>query len=172
MKTIALTRQQFAFVDDSDFEFLNQWKWFADYNKKTKSFYASRTEEKNGKKYTVRMHRFLMNITDKSIVVDHSNHNTLDNTRLNLRVCNYTQNGCNKTSRPNSSSKYLGVTFYTRKQKWAAAVTYNRKKYFVGYFSSEIDAAKARDKKAIEVQGEYANLNFPIDQKTNPLKAA
>lgn len=28
MKTIPLTQNKFAIVDDADFEFLNQWKWY------------------------------------------------------------------------------------------------------------------------------------------------
>lgn len=39
---IQLTRGQFAIVNEADFEQLNQWRWFATWNRYTRSFYAAR----------------------------------------------------------------------------------------------------------------------------------
>ncbi len=36
----------------------------------------------------------------------------------------------------------------------------------IGYFDNEEEAAKARDKKSLELFGEFAILNFPIENKT------
>ena len=33
--------------------------------------------------------------------------------------------------------------------------------YYLGTFDDEVEAAKARDRKAYELEGEYAYLNFP-----------
>ncbi len=35
--------------------------------------------------------------------------------------------------------------------------------YFLGFFDDEIEAARARDRKAYELHGKFAYLNFPED---------
>jgi hypothetical protein len=35
--------------------------------------------------------------------------------------------------------------------------------YYLGTFDDEVEAAKARDRKAYELEGQYAYLNFPED---------
>ena len=35
------------------------------------------------------------------------------------------------------------------------------KTYYLGTFADEVEAAKARDRKAYELEGEFAYLNFP-----------
>jgi len=44
MKLIPLTQNQFAKVDDDDYDRLNQYKWFAQWNEPTQSYYACRAE--------------------------------------------------------------------------------------------------------------------------------
>jgi hypothetical protein len=39
MKTIPLTQGKFAIVDDSDFEWLNQWKWYVQKSKNISVWY-------------------------------------------------------------------------------------------------------------------------------------
>jgi len=116
----------------------------------------------NGK--NVYLHRFVMsNILGRPLKsterVDHINGNGLDNRRCNLRLCEHKQNMANQGSRKNTSSKYKGVTFYKRDQKWQAKISPNGKTIHLGYFDSEIEAAKAYNRKAVEVFGEFARLN-------------
>lgn len=63
MKQIPLTQNQFALVDDEDYEYLNQWKWCAEYNKSVHSYYAVRNIRVGNKQKTIRMHRVILNIT-------------------------------------------------------------------------------------------------------------
>ncbi len=58
------------------------------------------------------------------------------------------------------TSQYVGVYRNKRKQKWVAEIRKDRKRYFLGYYDSEKDAAKAYDKKAIELYGDKASTNF------------
>lgn len=60
----------------------------------------------------------------------------------------------------NKKSKYKGVSWYKKYNKWATTVWHNNKKYHVGYFDDEIEAAKAYNQKAIELKGKRAKLNF------------
>jgi predicted RNA methylase len=82
MKTILLTNRGEALVDDEDFEFLNQWTWYAKRGKSNKD-YAVRCIIQGGKKITVRMHRVIMNCP-VGMTVDHHDRNTLNNQKFNL----------------------------------------------------------------------------------------
>jgi hypothetical protein len=68
---------------------------------------------------------------------------------------------CNTRIRTGGASKYRGVTVIEEGRKWAACVRHNYKTYWLGRFLDEEEAAKAYDKKAKELRGEYAVLNFP-----------
>jgi len=97
MKVIYLTQGQFALVDDEDYEWLNQWKWYAAWYPCTKSYYAQRAESKpGGGECTVRMHRLILGLRhgDKR-EVDHIHHDTLDNRRSQLRIVTHQQNAFN-----------------------------------------------------------------------------
>lgn len=61
-----------------------------------------------------------------------------------------------------STYTYMGVR--PCYNKWKAEIKHNRKNIFIGSFSSEIEAAKARDKKVYELYGNKAVLNFPINE--------
>ena len=63
MKRIRLTQGQFALIDNEDYEFLNQWKWFAQKNYNT--FYAGR---KSNKGNIIYMHRVIMNAKSGQII--------------------------------------------------------------------------------------------------------
>ena len=59
------------------------------------------------------------------------------------------------------TSKYVGVSFSRHNRKWRTIISYRKKTYRLGYFSNEKEAALAYDKKALELYGEKARLNFP-----------
>jgi len=77
----------------------------------------------------------------------------------------YDNNSKNKQGRIlekiTKTSKYVGVCMPKSKNKWKAVIAYRKTSYNLGYFSTEEDAARAYDEKAIELYGENARLNFP-----------
>lgn len=92
---------------------------------------------------------------------DHINHNGLDNRKANLRPATRAQNSYNRKKYANNSySKYKGVSFKKKGQKWSAQISINNKMKFLGYFHREKDAAKAYDAAARKLHGEFASLNF------------
>lgn len=157
MKRIPLTRGKFAIVDDEDYEWLMQWKWYASLNRGL--WYAARQEQKgvNPKYSCILMHRELLK-PPNGFEIDHHNNNSLDNRRFNLRICTHSNNLGNQKPQTGGSSKYKGVSWHKKNQKWRAQI--GKKRHSLGYFDNEIDAAKAYDKAAKELFGEFANVNF------------
>ena len=102
------------------------------------------------------MHIFILGFKG----IDHIDGNGLNNQRNNLRKATHQENMMNRQSNKNSSSQFKGVHWYERTNKWQARITFNQKRISLGYFTSEIDAAKTYNKKALELFGEFAKLNF------------
>ncbi len=159
-KEIQLTQGQVAIVDDEDYEWLNQWKWCAVSGKNSKGhgggFYAIR--RKQGMTKNIIMHRIILNATD-GLEVDHINGDGLNNTRSNLRLCTHNQNVWNRKRKNKNMCGYTGV--HKRENRFRAEIRCNGKKIIIGSFESAILAAEAYDKKATELFGEFASLNFP-----------
>ena len=99
------------------------------------------------------LHRYIMNPSD-DMVVDHINHDTLDNRKNNLRVCTKKENSWNSTIQINSPSKYLGVK--ERNNMWEAQIIVNGKTIILGRFNTEEEAIRARLNAESEYYGEYA----------------
>ena len=108
-----------------------------------------------------RMHRFILGV-EEGVCVDHANMDKLDNRRQNIRACTQQQNLFNSRRKlEGKSSKFKGVYYSKRKEKWISDITFSGKKRRVGTFTREEEAARAYDKKAKELFGEFAYLNFP-----------
>jgi hypothetical protein len=94
-------------------------------------------------------------------LVDHVSGDGLYNRRSNLRPATVAQNSQNRRPYPGGSSRFKGVCWNSKSGKWQAGIKINRRSCHLGLFVSEEDAARAYDKAAREVFGEYAYLNFP-----------
>jgi len=82
---IPLSQNARAIVDPEDVELLEEYRW--QLMAKNQLRYARRNE---GKK-TIYMHREIMNAPE-GMQIDHINGNGLDNRKVNLRLCNNSQN--------------------------------------------------------------------------------
>ena len=114
-------------------------------------------------KRPVMMHRLILGEppSDQKVIVDHRDGNGLNNQRSNLRWVTKQENNCNRRSV--GSSQFLGVSWNKRHRKWTSQIRKDGKRTHLGTFVSEIEAAKAYDAKAIQLHGEFANLNFPME---------
>lgn len=158
MKKIKLTRNLFALVDDEDYEEVSKHKWHA--MKVKNRFYASGYLKVEKNKYThPLLHRFIMK-AEKNQQVDHIDGNCLNCTRENLRFVTDSQNQQNRGKHKDNTSGYKGVDWMKSRSAWRARICCNRKNIHIGLFDNPVDAAKAYDKKAIELHGNYARLNF------------
>ena len=153
MKTILLTQGKFTIVDNEDYEWLSQWKWGITKSKEG-CYYAKRSRSHNSKRYTEIMHRTIM-AARKEQQVDHINGDGLDNRRCNLRFCTHRQNIQNQKSRQNCTSRYKGVCRPKKLKRWIARINQT----YLGCFGNEVEAARAYDKAAKKLFGEFARLN-------------
>lgn len=91
-KKISLTQGMVTVVDDEDFAWLSQWKWYA---KQSRSkWYAARTIYENQRAQILRMQRIILN-APSDLLVDHVNGDSLDNRRSNLRLVTHQENQWN-----------------------------------------------------------------------------
>lgn len=147
MKSILLSQYKKALVDD---EFVISGKW--SYRKDGYAFKVI-----NGK--GILMHKLILDCP-KGLEIDHINGNKLDNRKSNLRIVTRSENCMNTGKRNNTySSRFKGVSFYKRLGNWTAQVHKDYKRIFLGYFDSEIEAARAYNAKALELYGDKVKLN-------------
>jgi hypothetical protein len=106
------------------------------------------------------MHRVIMN-AQKGEIIDHIDHEGLNNCKYNLRSVTLQQNAWNRRQGSKGSSKYKGVMYVKSRGKYRVNISVDGKRKHLGYFDDEIAAAKAYDKAARETRGKYAGLNFP-----------
>jgi hypothetical protein len=160
-RLIRLAGPKYAKVDPADYDRLRAYEWLA--RKGKNSFYARRhAPGGKGKKGTlIYMHQHVIQVPE-GMVVDHINHDGMDNRSANLRPATYSQNLCHRKKRSGQThSKYKGVHWHKLNNKWVARITLHKKTMHLGYFRSQIDAARAYDRAALKYHGEFACLNLP-----------
>ena len=140
-----------AIIDYEDYDRVTQHKWYYGKSNKAISTFG------DGKD-TILLSRFILDIRDPSILVDHINRDKFDNRKQNLRLCNKSQNAANCKAR---IYKYKGITYNPRNRNWNAQIKINYKKIHLGCFKTDEGAARAYDEAAKKYFGEFARLNFP-----------
>ena len=95
---------------------------------------------------------------------DHRNGNGLDNRKANLRPATHGENMRNRKLHTNNASGFMGVAREERNRNWGARIQANGKRIRLGAFKDKNDAARAYDKAARELHGEFASLNFPQEK--------
>jgi len=168
MKQIILTKGQVTFLDDEDYLEFSKYKWHASYDLAGKVYYAARkAKRQDGKPTTIKLAREIMIFNKYDVsnrMVDHINGNTLDNRKINLRVCTNSQNQCNKSKQRNNTSGYKGVHRLKIKTKnkmyeyWVAKIKLNNRDIYLGTFKDNVQAYKSYVEASKKYHGEYARL--------------
>ncbi len=118
---------------------------------------------KNGEKNSPLIHRLVaqefLEKPDSKLNIDHIDHNTSNNCINNLRYATSSQNHANRTKKLNASSKFKGVCFRKRIDKWEASIKVNGRTMYLGSYASEKQAAAKYNEQALAHFGEYAFLN-------------
>jgi len=159
MKIITLTNGHETIVDDEDYAWLNQWKWYA--KKDGNTFYAVRQERENQQYKTILMHRQILGLGEGKLT-DHMNRDGLDNRRSNLRACTRSQNAMNQCRQKGCPSRFKGVTWHKGVGKWQARITASGNCTYLGLYDTEEEAALVYNRAALECFGEFACLNEEV----------
>lgn len=146
----------YALVDEADYELVAAHRWRPQVRSVT--VYARSIDDGSF------MHRLILS-PGHGEVVDHVNHDGLDNRRSNIRICTPKENSMNRRPKPHSSSRYKNVTY--RHGKWIAASMMDGETYRLGHFVSEELAARVADRHCREMQGDFSLLNFPENPMTD-----
>lgn len=144
MRKVKLTQGKYALVDNRDFKRVSRWRWYA--NRYRGTFYAVRNIVEKGKAVTVLLHRFIVSAGPKEMV-DHVNHNGLDNRRLNLRLCSNAENLLNRRkANKNNRLGVLGVRRERGSKTWVARIIIGRKEIRSSGHKTMRSAVAARKK--------------------------
>lgn len=142
------------YVDEENEDACKRHSWSLD-----KNGYVSRKTTLPGRKcVTIFLHRFVFGASENQII-DHINHDKLNNTKENLRLASRKENARNQ-EKTRGVSRFKGVVFVKKSNKWQAqiGVSTGRHKY-LGTFYEENIAAHEYNKAAIAMYGEFACLN-------------
>lgn len=138
------------FFDIEDLPIINSRRWYVD-----KDGYLASSYIYNGCRCFAMFHRIVMNAKPGQIV-DHINRNRADNRKNNLRCCSRFENNLNRGRRSTNKSGTIGVYYDDKRNKWIANITYNKRRIFIGRFSTKEAAVKARLQKEAELFKEFA----------------
>lgn len=156
---IPLASGDVALVDVDDWPLVQTFTWCASKGQFT-TYVVANIVKANGRRTMIKLHRLIMD-AQVGQLVDHRNHDGLDNRRHNLRVATSSQNGAN--NRPTSNrSGYKGVGWHALRGKWRAYITVDRRTRHLGLFTDSWEAAQAYNAAAIEAWGEFAYLNTEL----------
>lgn len=150
-------------IDTEDLERTKSIYWWRDLEGKNSEGYARGWY--NGK--FILMHRFIMGVLeDEEVVIDHINHNTLDNRKTNLRITDNITNCRNRYKNKNNTSGITGVNWHKATETWQVRIGDNYKRVEIGYFEDFNEAVKAR-KKAEEEYDYIINNDINKDGDKN-----
>lgn len=150
---VQLTRGQRAIIDSEDIPCITGRQWTAERFRNGR-FYA--------RNQSGLLSRCILGITDPSIHVDHINHDTLDNRKLNLRAVSPKRNNWNHGPRVDNRVGYPGIHWHEKDRKWVARIQANGKRVQVGSFHTLEDAVSARKSAELEWFGEQCRSNDPV----------
>lgn len=147
---------KYVFFDEKNRKLVSKYRWRL--LKVKNGFYANAHDYFKGVDKAILMHRLIMGFPDG--VVDHEDHNGLNNFEYNLRPCTIQQNCRNQSLRSNNTSGYKGVSYHSRQKKYQAYINDGNRKYVaLGCYKNPIDAAKAYNSAAKRMFGKFAHLN-------------
>lgn len=156
---IALPSGHTVLIDACDAALVAPYRWYAE--RRGQQIYA-RGRMPGHRKWGPYMHNLIVG-PPVGMVTDHRDGCGLNNRRENLRACSQAANVIN-AGKKRANKRFKGVFFSGARQAWWAQIAVGGKREFLGYHDTEDAAARAYDGAAARVHGEFAKLNFPVEQ--------
>lgn len=148
-------------LDEVSLSLYQMYNWSLDH--RGDHNYIVRKGHRQGKLSKIYFHRQLLRLK-KGYLVDHINHDGLDNRIENLRVCTSLGNNRNQRKLMKGTSKYKGVSWCRMMKAWSAEITVNYKKIRLGHYKTQEEAAIAYNTKALEYFGDFASINNTLKE--------
>lgn len=172
-KEIVCLSGEIILVDDEDYPVLSRHRWRYRHSARGICYAATQMNIGDHKDWrTIFMHNMILGF---AFYVDHHDGDTKNNQKGNLRPATMQLNGWNSRKQKTvrglpCSSQYKGVRRVESKTKgtrWLASLKHveegahksTGRMIYIGYFDTEIGAAKAYNKKVRELRGEWAWIN-------------
>lgn len=150
-----------AYVDDSDYALVSAYRWHVwertDRRLPAGPYAVTSVTLQGRRRVTLSMHALITGWH----LTDHENHKGLDCRRSNLREATGMLNAANRQPAPGWSSIYKGVSWAGG--KWRAQISTRGQAISLGTYRSEEAAARAYDKAAVRLWGQFACVNLPAD---------
>lgn len=150
MRLIPLSQGCSTVVDDADYAWLNQWKWYYQ-----KGHAVRKVKLENGKWIRFWMHRVIAK-TPAGFETDHRDGDGLNNRRYNLRTATHSQNNHNRGKYATNTTGYKGVSFDKRDKIYRAFIMLNGTNTCLGRFGVPEEAATVYCQAAEKLHGEFA----------------
>lgn len=129
---------QYALISKEDYASCKDRTWGINFSKFTHTFYVY-NHWKNPVRGSLALHRHIMG-ADENTIIDHINHETLDNRRENLRIASRTENRVNLNGAlSNNKLGVRNIRWCDKKQKYMVRI----KQKHIGQFSCLDDAKRA-----------------------------
>ena len=136
-------------IDTEDVDKIKKYKWCRNSNG-----YIIGNFSRNKK---ILIHRYIMDVLeDTNVVVDHINHDILDNRKCNLRICSISENNMNSKMK-NNKLGIRNISWVDKDNSYRCVITKDGKVY--SKYSQDLEyLINWRDKKLKELHGEFAYI--------------
>ena len=150
---IGRTEEGFEFdFDKEDYDLIKDYYWHTWYDKNNDSYYMIAYDSNHN---AIKLHRFIMH-AEEGDIVDHINHNTCDNRKINLRKTDRKGNNRNHKIRSDNTSGVTGVNWHKGHHKWITRINTGTERITVGEYDDFDEAVAARKDAEKKYYGEYA----------------
>ena len=136
-------------IDAEDLQKVRYHKWRVDTNNRV---ITGNCTTKNPRR---ELSRFLLDINDDDLVVDHVDGNSLNNRKSNLRPCTQSENLCNRHFMSNNTSGTIGVYYDKHRRRWAPEIRKGYTRYHLGRYKTKEEAIFVRKYAEERLFGEY-----------------